>query len=38
MERGEVQGRAGNNFNSLISEHAEWLKDKKINLLAQVGS
>ena len=37
MERGEVQGRAGNNFNSLISEHAEWLKDKKINLLAQVG-
>jgi tripartite-type tricarboxylate transporter receptor subunit TctC len=37
MERGEVQGRAGNNFNSLISEHAEWLKSGKINLLAQVG-
>ena len=37
MERGEVQGRAGNNFNSLFSEHAEWLKTGKINLLAQVG-
>lgn len=37
LERGEVQGRAGNNFNSLIVEHAEWLKSGKINLLAQVG-
>jgi tripartite-type tricarboxylate transporter receptor subunit TctC len=37
MERGEVQGRAGNNFNSLTSEHGEWLKTGKINLLAQVG-
>ena len=37
MERGEVQGRAGNNFNSLMSEHADWLKTGKINLLAQVG-
>jgi len=37
MERGEVQGRAGNNFNSLIAENAEWLKSGKINLLAQVG-
>jgi tripartite-type tricarboxylate transporter receptor subunit TctC len=37
MERGEVQGRAGNNFNSLTSEHGEWLRSGKINLLAQVG-
>jgi tripartite-type tricarboxylate transporter receptor subunit TctC len=37
MERGEVQGRAGNNFNSLLSEHGDWLKAGKINLLAQVG-
>jgi tripartite-type tricarboxylate transporter receptor subunit TctC len=37
MERGEVQGRAGNNFNSLTSEHGQWLKSGKINLLAQVG-
>jgi tripartite-type tricarboxylate transporter receptor subunit TctC len=37
MERGEVQGRAGNNFNSLLSENPEWLTTGKINLLAQVG-
>ena len=37
MERGEVQGRAGNNFNSLVVEHSAWLKSGKINLLAQVG-
>jgi tripartite-type tricarboxylate transporter receptor subunit TctC len=37
IERGEVQGRAGNNFNSLLSEHGEWVKSGKINLLAQVG-
>jgi tripartite-type tricarboxylate transporter receptor subunit TctC len=37
LERGEIQGRAGNNFNSLKVENGEWLRDKKINLLAQVG-
>jgi len=37
IERGEVQGRAGNNFNSLKSEHPDWLTGGKINLLAQVG-
>jgi tripartite-type tricarboxylate transporter receptor subunit TctC len=37
IERGEIEGRAGNNFNSLKSEHAEWLTGRKINLLAQVG-
>jgi tripartite-type tricarboxylate transporter receptor subunit TctC len=37
MERGEVQGRAGNNFNSLKSESPELLKEKKISILAQVG-
>ena len=37
MERGEVQGRAGNNFNSLKSENPELLKDGKIAILAQVG-
>ena len=37
MERVEVQGRAGNNFNSLKVENAEWLADGKVNLLAQVG-
>jgi tripartite-type tricarboxylate transporter receptor subunit TctC len=37
LERGEIEGRAGNNFNSLKSEHPEWLSGGKINLLAQVG-
>jgi tripartite-type tricarboxylate transporter receptor subunit TctC len=37
MERGEIQGRAGNNFNSLKAENAEWLKSGKIKLIAQVG-
>ncbi len=37
MERGEIQGRAGNNFNSLKAENGEWLKSGKIKLLAQVG-
>ncbi|HXF52664.1 MAG TPA: tripartite tricarboxylate transporter substrate-binding protein [Hyphomicrobiaceae bacterium] len=37
MERGEVEGRAGNNINSLLAENADWLKDDKIVLLAQVG-
>jgi tripartite-type tricarboxylate transporter receptor subunit TctC len=37
LERGEIQGRAGNNFNSLKVENGDWLKEDKINLLAQVG-
>jgi tripartite-type tricarboxylate transporter receptor subunit TctC len=37
MERGEVQGRAGNNFNSLKSENPELLKEGRIAILAQVG-
>src|SRR4051794_25339813 len=37
MERGEIEGRAGNNFNSLKAENGEWLRTGKINLLAQVG-
>ncbi|MEA2904224.1 MAG: hypothetical protein QOI12_1611 [Alphaproteobacteria bacterium] len=37
MERGEIEGRAGNNFNSLKSEHGDWLGSGKINLLGQVG-
>ena len=37
MERGEVQGRAGNNLNSLKAENADWLRDNKISLLVQVG-
>ncbi len=37
MERGEVQGRAGNNFNSLRIENPDWLREGKIRFLAQVG-
>jgi tripartite-type tricarboxylate transporter receptor subunit TctC len=37
MERGEVEGRAGNNFNSLKAESAEWLKSGKIVLISQIG-
>jgi tripartite-type tricarboxylate transporter receptor subunit TctC len=37
MERGEVQGRAGNNFNSLKAENAEVLKAGKIVLITQIG-
>jgi tripartite-type tricarboxylate transporter receptor subunit TctC len=37
MERGEIEGRAGNNFNSLKAENPEWLRSGKISVLAQVG-
>ncbi len=37
LERGEVEGRAGNNFNSLKAENGEWLRTGKIHLIAQVG-
>ena len=37
MERGEIQGRAGNNFNSLKAENGEWLKTGKIDIIVQVG-
>ena len=37
MERGEVQGRAGNLFTSLKSQNPDWLRDKKIDMLMQVG-
>src|SRR4029450_568996 len=36
MERGEIEGRAGNNCNSLKAETGEWLRTGKINLIAQV--
>jgi tripartite-type tricarboxylate transporter receptor subunit TctC len=37
MERGEIEGRAGNNFNSLKAENAELLRTGKIVLIAQIG-
>lgn len=37
MQRGEVEGRAGNNFNSLKAENPDWLPTGKIKLLVQIG-
>jgi tripartite-type tricarboxylate transporter receptor subunit TctC len=37
MVRREVDGRAGATFNTLMSGNADWVKDKKINILVQIG-
>lgn len=37
MERGEVSGRAGFSLSAIMSEHPEWIGQKKINLLFQTG-
>lgn len=36
MERGEVQGRCGWSWSSVVSTQPGWLKDKKINVLVQL--
>ena len=38
MERGEVQGRAGNLFTSLKSQNSDWLRDDKLAMLMQIGA
>jgi hypothetical protein len=37
MERGEVMGRGGNTWASLTSSNQDWVAQKKINLLVQIG-
>jgi tripartite-type tricarboxylate transporter receptor subunit TctC len=37
MARGEVEVRAGQSFTSLVAYNGDWLREKKINILAQVG-
>jgi tripartite-type tricarboxylate transporter receptor subunit TctC len=37
MEAGEVAGRSGASLASLAAEKADWLRDKKINFLVQIG-
>ena len=37
LQRGEVEVRAGQSFTSLKTYNAEWLRDRKITILAQVG-
>lgn len=38
MQRGEVEGRAGNLFSSLKSQNPDWLREKKIDILVQIGN
>ncbi len=37
MERGEVQGRAGNFFSSLKTSNPDWVRDNKIDIIMQIG-
>ncbi|MPZ37938.1 MAG: hypothetical protein GEU95_07710 [Rhizobiales bacterium] len=37
MERGEVMGRGGNSWSSVQTANMSWIKEKKINILLQVG-
>ncbi|MGH6768465.1 MAG: Bug family tripartite tricarboxylate transporter substrate binding protein [Xanthobacteraceae bacterium] len=37
MEKGEVQGRCGLGWDSIVSRYPHWIKEKKINVLAQFG-
>ena len=37
LERGEVQGNGGVAWSSLKTRHPDWIRDKKIRLLAQYG-
>ena len=36
MERGEVQGRCGWSWSSVVSTHKDWVDQKKINVLVQL--
>jgi tripartite-type tricarboxylate transporter receptor subunit TctC len=35
MERGEVEGLCGLSWSTLKTRHAQWMKDKKINIIVQ---
>ena len=37
MEKGEVQGIANYSTSNLLTKHADWLRDRKINVLFQTG-
>ncbi len=37
MERGEVDGRCGISWDTLQALNADWLRDKKIRILIQIG-
>lgn len=38
MEKGEIAGRATQNWSGWKSQKSDWIRDRKINLLAQTGS
>src|SRR5262245_41872015 len=37
VENGEVQGEAGKDWTTLTSTRPQWIKDRKINILVQMG-
>lgn len=37
LERGEVEGRGGNSWASLVSNNPDWIKEKKLNYIIQFG-
>lgn len=37
VEQGEIQGRCGVSWSSMIARNTQWLRDKKINILIQLG-
>ncbi|MFN3889595.1 MAG: Bug family tripartite tricarboxylate transporter substrate binding protein [Beijerinckiaceae bacterium] len=37
IERGEIDGRGGNSYNSLMVSNPDWIRDKKVNVVVQVG-
>jgi tripartite-type tricarboxylate transporter receptor subunit TctC len=37
MERGEVQGTANWSWSDIVNAHADWLRDKKVKILLQLG-
>ena len=38
MERGEVDGRSGANLTSIFARRADWVSERKINFLLQIGN
>ena len=38
MERGEVESRCGWSWSSVMTQHPDWVRDKKINILVQIST
>jgi tripartite-type tricarboxylate transporter receptor subunit TctC len=37
IERGEINGAAGKDWTTLTTSHPDWLKEKKVNIILQMG-